>query len=502
MFTLRRTVFVSALLAAGLSFGCTSWPGQGVQFLSVNLENGNPRVGEATTLRLEVLAGWFQDPVFYYRAQRGRIVGMNGEQGPQGGYVRATNQVRYYAPYTSQYLSTSGLRNDDTIEIMAQQGTNVTRTTKVVSVSGSTVVFATQPTGSAPLQQSTSGGYSNVPQQGNQNGTIMIATDSGGQQQTTPVPLTDLSGHTIMGSSPVISPTGDKIAYVYYPGDGTSKIMMRDASGQVLSLTNNSSGVNVDPAWSPDGNYLLFAGTQDTHDGTYEIYMENVDSVDGGGRAVTRLTNNNWSERHPSWNPVATSTSLGFTGTGAAGPGVIACAAKKNNLQSPGGNGQNWNIFLLDAHGTYVREVSDLQGDGDNWAGEPNWRADGNAIAYTRYGPVNNFQSASAKFQRIYVQDLTQSTTQTPLNVANTDTNSAESSPIWSTSQSGQIYFLRTDASYGQYAHVYNTQYLPGGGGNQYPPQMIGTFQSLNLPLTTMGQTNQQFSGFHPFDWR
>lgn len=501
MFKTQRILpcLVAAAGALALQFGCA------VQFLSVNLENPSPRVGESTTLRLEVLAGWFRNPTFYYRALRGRIVGMNGEVGPQGGYTRATNQVRYYAPYTSSYQSPNGIANYDEITILAQDGTNITRTTKQVNIIGSSVVFATQPP------------------QGQYNGTIMISTATGGQQETQPVALKDLAGRDIQGTSPAISPLGDKIAYVYYPGDGTSKIMMRDASGQVVALTNNSRGLDLDPAWSPDGAYLLFAGNHETTDGTYEIYLESVDQLEGG-RAVTRLTNNNWDERHPSWNPTATTASLGLaqpaqptdpgvTGYSTtsipayqtqqvAGPGMIALSARKNTLNSPGGRGQNWNLFLMDSRGNYIRELSDLQGDGDNWAVEPAWRLDGNAIAYTRYGPVNNFQSNSAKFQRIFVQELQQSLTQTPLNVSNTDPNAKESSPIWATDQNNALYFLRTNGSFQTYAQLYMTQYLPGGGSNQFPPQLIGAFQGLSLPLTTVSGTNVDIQGFHPFDWR
>lgn len=442
-----------------------------VQILSVNLQNPQPRVGESTTLRLEVLAGWFRNPIFYYRAKRGRVVGINGETGPQGGYVRAGNQVRYFAPYTSNYPAPDGIRQDDVIEILAQDGNHITRLNHNVNIIGSTVVFSTQ-------------------QVNGQNGTLMIATDSGGGVQSTPQPLMDLANREIQGTSPSIAPNGERIAYVFYPGDGTSKIMMRDASGQVLALTNNARGLALDPAWSPDGSYLVFASNHETTDGTYDIYMMSVDQSQGG-RAVNRLTNNNWDDRHPAWNPLLT----------ASEDRILAVSARKNTLQSPGGRAQNWNVFLMDRKGNYTREISQVQGDGDNWAIEPAWRPDGNALAYTRFGPVTNYQAGASKFQRIFVQDLSTSTTLVPVNISNTDPNARESSPIWALDRTNDLVFLRTEGNFAGGARVFRTTYQPGGG-NTFPPQLVGPFQQLSLPLTMVGGTNREISGYHPLDWR
>lgn len=460
---------VAGVSAATLLTGC---PGN-VQVLQVNLENPNLRVGESTTLRLEALAAWFRTPVFYYRAKRGRVVGMNGESNARGQYVRASNIVKYYAPYTSSFPAPEGgLSQNDEIEIRAQDGAYITTVVRSIQITGSSVVFSSVA-------------------EGGQNGTLLMARDSGAGQLSPPEPMRDLAGQQLRGSSPSISPNGERIAYVNYPGDGTAKIMMRDASGQVLSLTNYPKGLCVDPSWSPDGNFLLFASTHETNDGTFEVYMMNVDQ-NQGGLAVTRLTNNNWDDRHPSWNPVLT----------APEDRVIAVAARKNNLTSPGGRAQNWNVFLMSRNGAYTREISAVQGDGDNWAVEPSWRPDGNALAYTRFGPVNNYQSGASKFQRIFVQELQQSPTLVPLNISNTDPNSRESSPVWATDGRSDIMFLRTEGNFQAAARVYRTTYQPGSSGNTFLPQLIAPFQGLNLPLTIVGGTNRDISGFHTYDWR
>jgi dipeptidyl aminopeptidase/acylaminoacyl peptidase len=463
-----------AALLAGVSTASVLSGCPGVTtVLAVNLENPNLRVSEETTLRLEVLAAWFRTPVFYYRARRGRIVGMNGESNARGQFVRATNVVKYYAPYTSTYPSPEGgLSQNDEIEIRAQDGAYIATVTKSVQINGSSVVFSSVA-------------------EGGQNGTLQIARDSGAGQLSTPEPMRDLAGTPLRGNSPAIAPNGERIAYVSYPGDGTAKIMMRDASGQVLALTNYPRGLCLDPAWSPDGNYLLFASTHETTDGTFEIYMMNVDQSQGG-LAVTRLTNNSWDDRHPAWNPVLS----------APEDRIIAVTSRKNNLTSPGGRANNWNVFLMSRNGAYTREISAVQGDGDNWAVEPSWRPDGNAIAYTRFGPVNNYQSGASKFQRIFVQELQQSPTLVPLNISNTDPNSRESSPVWATDRTNDIMFLRTDGNFQSAARVFRTTYQPGSTGNTFLPQVIAPFQGLNLPLTVVSGTNREISGFHTYDWR
>ncbi|MEJ7862326.1 MAG: Calx-beta domain-containing protein, partial [Pyrinomonadaceae bacterium] len=76
-------------------------------------------------------------------------------------------------------------------------------------------------------------------------------------------------------------------------------VMNADGSGQTR-LTNNA-GVNVYPAFSPDGSKIAFASARD---GNAEIYVMNAD-----GSGQTRLTNNAAGDYHPAWQPIGKSAS-------------------------------------------------------------------------------------------------------------------------------------------------------------------------------------------------
>ena len=62
--------------------------------------------------------------------------------------------------------------------------------------------------------------------------------------------------------------------------------------------------------------------------------------------------------------------------------------------------------------------------------------------------------------------------------------------------------FLRTDGNFQSAARMSRTTYQAGTGGNTFQPQLIAPFQGLNLPLTLVGGTNRDISGFHSYDWR
>ena len=111
---------------------------------------------------------------------------------------------------------------------------------------------------------------------------------------------------------PAWSPDGDRIVFTSNR-DGDDEIYsMRADGGRLVQLTANSEGgrsVEPDwspdgtrslisdrsPAWSPDGTRIAFTSNRDGND---EIYVMDTD-----GSRVTRLTDNDASDRDPVWSP-------------------------------------------------------------------------------------------------------------------------------------------------------------------------------------------------------
>ena len=94
------------------------------------------------------------------------------------------------------------------------------------------------------------------------------------------------------------SPDGSRLAYTLYNDPGPTQIAilpMASASRQPGHLLTTLVGGAFDPSWSPDGNWIAFAG----RDGfASDVYAMRID-----GSGLTRFTNDGLLDRSPVWSP-------------------------------------------------------------------------------------------------------------------------------------------------------------------------------------------------------
>jgi Tol biopolymer transport system component len=109
---------------------------------------------------------------------------------------------------------------------------------------------------------------------------------------------------------PSWSPSGDRIAFTRAFNHAFDLFSIQpDGSG--LKQLTNAPGNDAHSAWSPDGGYILFSSSRlgfrdeaPTYDRAFQPYGELfVMRADGSGQRP--LTDNNWEDATPAWQPVA-----------------------------------------------------------------------------------------------------------------------------------------------------------------------------------------------------
>ena len=106
----------------------------------------------------------------------------------------------------------------------------------------------------------------------------------------------DEDGRMGKGESPAWSPDGNWIVYIRTNGNNR-RVYIIDANSEGATVRQlDVPGLNYDPAWSPDSQYIVY--TNNTT-GNLEIW-----TMDLGGRFQTNLTNFEGDDKMPCWKPV------------------------------------------------------------------------------------------------------------------------------------------------------------------------------------------------------
>ncbi|MGB2850036.1 MAG: hypothetical protein WBC01_00040 [Solirubrobacterales bacterium] len=153
---------------------------------------------------------------------------------------------------------------------------------------------------------------------------------------TLPVRLTE------DGSDPAFSPDTKKLALVR-GGD----IYKLNANGRRLIRLSRGGASDFDPAWSADGERIVFARRRGDSDA--EIY-----SIKANGKKQRRLTDNSVTDRHPAWSP-----------------------SGKRIAFSRGG--KDFDIRTMKPNG---KKQKRLTGGAKRSDSRPNWSPDGKTIAF------------------------------------------------------------------------------------------------------------------------
>jgi TolB protein len=109
----------------------------------------------------------------------------------------------------------------------------------------------------------------------------------------------DARGLATKGGScrPDWSPDGKRIAFVSHVADGKGDIWTMDPDGgKKVRVTLDSASYDYDPAWSPDGRWIVYQSTTDKKRGPWGLYVVPAD----GGEPV-RLSPDGVDDRFPDW---------------------------------------------------------------------------------------------------------------------------------------------------------------------------------------------------------
>jgi TolB protein len=181
-----------------------------------------------------------------------------------------------------------------------------------------------------------------------------LAQENGGKE----VYLIDFDGYNLkkltrdntINLSPAWSPDGKWIVYTSYAANNPDLIMI-DTAGEKRQTLNRLPGLNAAPAWSPDMQKIALVLSRDQNS---EIYLLKKN------RKLHRLTRHFNIDTSPTWSPDGKKIAFTSDRSGTGAPQIYIMDAEK------GDNGKVTRISF-----------------GSSYNDNPSWSPDGDKIAYT-----------------------------------------------------------------------------------------------------------------------
>ncbi len=194
--------------------------------------------------------------------------------------------------------------------------------------------------------------------------------------------LTKLSG---TGTDPAWSPDGKEMVFAGVV-DGRSQIYLMNSDGSGKTRITHTLDNDSEPVWSADGKRIAFVsnrnGTGLNLTSNSQIYTMNAD-----GSGETRLTNSKYGARRPSWSPDGKKIAFGSGGgiylMNPDGNGVIRLADGGGPAWSPDGKkvaflGHTGEIYVMNADGSAQTRLNPIWYENTS----PAWSPDSTAIVF------------------------------------------------------------------------------------------------------------------------
>jgi TolB protein len=209
--------------------------------------------------------------------------------------------------------------------------------------------------------------------------------------------IVDYDGHGLrkltetasLNLSPAWSPSGEYLVFTSYLTGNPDLLQYHTGSGKLAKLSDKS-GLHSAPAWSPDGKKIAFTYSLN---GNAEIYL-----LERGNYKWRRLTNNPAIESAPSWSP--SGNQIAFTSDRSGNPQIYLMDAEGGNVRRLTFEGKyndspDWSprgdriafasrqqglfqVYMIDVAGQNLERVSDGIGNNEN----PSWSPDGLKLAF------------------------------------------------------------------------------------------------------------------------